>query len=280
MYTRCPECHTDFVVGATQLTAARGLVRCSRCGATFNALDDLSDDLPPPLGDRGAEQGSEAGGPSASPDDDSADWWTIPPDLEQRPHARPSPRPQPVIREPEEADEPADSPFGGAPRRWRRHPWLWGTLCLPALLALAAQAGFWNKDSWAESPRLRPVLASICGNLPVRCDLPPFVMLDRLRLQHYAFSADPDHPGALSFSGVLVNHAPLPQAFPLLQISMENRWGDAIAVGTFGPADYLGEPVDTEEGIRPGQRVPVRLELKDPGSQASGFQFEFTSPDR
>ncbi|HYW03262.1 MAG TPA: DUF3426 domain-containing protein [Gammaproteobacteria bacterium] len=282
MYTRCPECHTDFVVGATQLRAARGLVRCSRCGATFNALDDLHDDMPPPLAEQDGDTEPATPPPYRWADDDGADWWTIPPDLEQRPDAGPASQPEPVRPEAEDpgADETGDSPFAEAPRPRRPRRWLWGTLCVLALLALAAQAGFWNRDSWAESPQWRPVLAAVCGRLPVPCGLPPFVMLDRLRLENYTFSADPDRPGALSFSGVLVNRAPLPQAFPLLHISMENRWGDTVAVGAFGPADYLGEPVDTEDGIRPGQHIPIRLELKDPGSQASGFQFEFASPDR
>jgi predicted Zn finger-like uncharacterized protein len=50
MYTQCPECHARFRVGAADLGAAGGTVRCGRCGSGFNALASLSDTLPPSLG--------------------------------------------------------------------------------------------------------------------------------------------------------------------------------------------------------------------------------------
>ena len=49
MYSQCPECLARFRVGAADLRAAGGTVRCGRCGSAFNALAWLSDALPPPL---------------------------------------------------------------------------------------------------------------------------------------------------------------------------------------------------------------------------------------
>ncbi len=48
MYTQCPDCQTRFRVTAAVLRAARGTVRCGRCGSAFDALDRLSDSLEPP----------------------------------------------------------------------------------------------------------------------------------------------------------------------------------------------------------------------------------------
>lgn len=50
MYSQCPECLARFRVGADDLRAAGGTVRCGRCGSAFNALAWLSDSMPPPLG--------------------------------------------------------------------------------------------------------------------------------------------------------------------------------------------------------------------------------------
>jgi len=50
MYTQCPECNARFRVGAGDLSAAGGTVRCGRCGSAFNALARLSDTVPPSLG--------------------------------------------------------------------------------------------------------------------------------------------------------------------------------------------------------------------------------------
>lgn len=45
MYSQCPECLTRFRVTAAALRAARGTVRCGRCGIAFDALPHLSDTL-------------------------------------------------------------------------------------------------------------------------------------------------------------------------------------------------------------------------------------------
>jgi len=47
MYSQCPDCQTRFRVTAEMLRAARGTVRCGRCGSAFDALERLSDTLPP-----------------------------------------------------------------------------------------------------------------------------------------------------------------------------------------------------------------------------------------
>jgi len=47
MYSQCPDCQTRFRVTAAALRAARGTVRCGRCGSAFDALERLSDTTPP-----------------------------------------------------------------------------------------------------------------------------------------------------------------------------------------------------------------------------------------
>jgi predicted Zn finger-like uncharacterized protein len=46
MYTQCPHCHAAFHVSAEQLKIAGGDVRCGQCLSIFNALDNLSEELP------------------------------------------------------------------------------------------------------------------------------------------------------------------------------------------------------------------------------------------
>ena len=47
MYSQCPDCQTRFRVTADMLRAGRGTVRCGRCGSAFDALERLSDTIPP-----------------------------------------------------------------------------------------------------------------------------------------------------------------------------------------------------------------------------------------
>lgn len=49
MLTTCPECRTAFRVTQEQLGARRGMVRCGRCNAVFNAFDNLQAEIEAPL---------------------------------------------------------------------------------------------------------------------------------------------------------------------------------------------------------------------------------------
>ena len=55
MYTQCPDCNSAFRVVADDLRQAAGKVRCGDCGAAFDALLYLSEDLPEPQGDATSE---------------------------------------------------------------------------------------------------------------------------------------------------------------------------------------------------------------------------------
>jgi predicted Zn finger-like uncharacterized protein len=48
MLTSCPECATNFRVTQEQLGVRRGMVRCGRCGAVFNAYDNLQAEIDAP----------------------------------------------------------------------------------------------------------------------------------------------------------------------------------------------------------------------------------------
>jgi predicted Zn finger-like uncharacterized protein len=61
MYSQCPDCQTRFRVTADALRAARGTVRCGRCGSAFDALERLSDSIPPRTADVPAALGAGAG---------------------------------------------------------------------------------------------------------------------------------------------------------------------------------------------------------------------------
>lgn len=61
--TRCPNCRTVFRVTPEQLRVRHGQVRCGSCYATFNALSELSEELPLP----GPAEGEREAQPAAVP---------------------------------------------------------------------------------------------------------------------------------------------------------------------------------------------------------------------
>ena len=76
MYSQCPACQTRFRVTAAALRAARGTVRCGRCGSAFDALARLSDDLQPdPVAPHAASPEPEVAILLSSPEPESADEY-------------------------------------------------------------------------------------------------------------------------------------------------------------------------------------------------------------
>ncbi|MSR08376.1 MAG: DUF3426 domain-containing protein [Gammaproteobacteria bacterium] len=121
MFTNCPECGTVFRISTTELRVAEGYVRCGHCGATFNALATLADQLPPTVTlqqltlptdvDQGAAVDTTTMTPEAGPEVAVPGLPTEP----ERPAAPPELEaaatyvPLPVSEDPLEFDIPADN---------------------------------------------------------------------------------------------------------------------------------------------------------------------------
>lgn len=263
MYTRCPRCQAWFSISAAQLRAARGRARCGQCEATFDALRQLTDKLPREAGEVLAEK-------------------------QIHDYSPPVKQPQkPVPQQPLPLEERVELPERFEPGDWARRRrtadmranLLWGLACALATVLLAGQWLAWGVPHWAAEAEHRERAEQICAALPAfwpwPCQLPPLIDYERLALRNHQLTSLPDNDEALHFSGILVNRAPFNQPYPLLHISMQNHRGEAVAVGDFGPADYLAAPLGANQQLGPGERVPVSLKIQDPGSRASGFRFDF-----
>ena len=273
MYTRCPVCRTDFRITAAELRAAGGQVRCSVCETIFDTLpylrDELSDSVPEP-------EVPAAATPEAEAPTDIDDNAAPPTSLFD---AADSPQPALAFEILDDDHTPQPAPWMRP--RHRQPSWPWAGLSLIAGIVLAVQIASHLHPTWRTDPELRPWLTWACqafrGYLPGACNLPPLTDLDRLALREHSFTSHPEHPQALYFSASLVNEATFAQPYPLIYITLRNRYGDAIAVGHFGPADYLGQPMAPDGKIPADASVPVRLMLKDPGPEAAGYQFRLES---
>lgn len=113
----------------------------------------------------------------------------------------------------------------------------------------------------------------------MNCRLPPLIDLRQLTVDAHRFTTHPQRNGGLLFEAELVNHASYAQGYPRLRLSVEDPWGGAMAIGTFGPETYVPEFAARGAVLVPGERVPIRLELLDPGREAAGYRFELVEPE-
>lgn len=225
MYTRCTECRTIFRISREHLHAARGQVRCGRCGTTFDALQSLHEELP-----------------------------------------EPGPGPEPPALEVE------DLLAAGAPRH-RRWPWIVASVSLALLLA--AQTVHLFRTELARHPATGELVRDVYGRLGLELPVDPRTDPAAFALLHHEMVSHPRMAGGLHLSGVLVNNAGFAQPWPLLELRLEDRYGDIVAARRLAPGEYLRNPPQGGELMPAHARRAIEIELLDPGSDAIGFSIDF-----
>jgi hypothetical protein len=62
------------------------------------------------------------------------------------------------------------------------------------------------------------------------------------------------------------------EPYPLLRVTLVNRFGGAIGTRDFEPSEYLGKP--TAKLLSPSERTDATLDILDPGKSAEGFEID------
>jgi predicted Zn finger-like uncharacterized protein len=72
----------------------------------------------------------------------------------------------------------------------------------------------------------------------------------------------------------LSNHAPVPQAVPLLRVTLLDRYGKSVNSGELTPAQYLPAALRTRRLLDAEQRIDTEVSVTDPTQQASSFELD------
>lgn len=266
----CPECGTHFRVQEGQLVVADGLVRCGACLAVFQAYDhlELVDGeteviaLAPPPPERGerhqpvlerAEEVPETPGEELGASADDLSGETVPP-----------PPPEALAPTP---------PVLPPPRAPRRHGLIWsGVLAAGVVLALG-QLAYWTFPEAAMDPRLRGTYARVCE--VVGCALPQHRDLSAIRSRRLLVRPHPAYANALLFEATIVNVAPFPQPFPIIELQFADIRGDPVAARRVSPDRYLAGEVGPGAAMPPNREVLVAMEVESPGEHAVNYQIRF-----
>jgi predicted Zn finger-like uncharacterized protein len=151
----------------------------------------------------------------------------------------------------------------------------WGAIAASILLAvlLLAQFAWVERYQLVRLPQLRLALEFFCQ--PLSCDLPLRHDISRIEVVEREVRDHPHASGALLINASFVNHAGFTQAYPVFEISFSDVSGTQVAVRRFPPAEYLIGRQDVSNGMAPGERAQLMLEVVDPGDRAVSFQFDF-----
>jgi predicted Zn finger-like uncharacterized protein len=165
--------------------------------------------------------------------------------------------------------EPHETP-GFLSQRW---PWVAGVSVLAFLLLL--QIVHSQRDTLVRSPSLGPAIAGVYAFLGLSMLAP--TDLSAYELRQWGAASDPNEVNRLMLRASIVNRATYAQPFPLLRLTLQDRFGGTLALRDIGPADYLpGAGVGGLLG--PGERADALIRIVDPGPEAVGFELDVCLP--
>ena len=140
------------------------------------------------------------------------------------------------------------------------------------MLALVAQVAHFFRQDLVRNPQLGPVLKDIYSRIGY--PLSPNWDLAAFELRQWGNGGVPDAKGQLAVRASLTNRAAFAQPHPILRLELDDRFGDAIAVRDFEPAEYLKDPSEASRLLGPGASAEAELLLVDPGRDAVGYQLD------
>jgi predicted Zn finger-like uncharacterized protein len=153
----------------------------------------------------------------------------------------------------------AELPPINAPRRRLPYSaWVAAAALLTVLLVIQLVLG--NRDWLATHTPL------LLGGAPAPASLSAY------QLRQWGVTGDPAAKGALRVRASIMNSATQLEPYPLLRLTLANRFGTRIGQREFEPADYLGKP--PVRMLSPGERVDATLDIVDPGKDAEGFEID------
>jgi predicted Zn finger-like uncharacterized protein len=159
---------------------------------------------------------------------------------------------------------------GGSDAR-RRLIWWLGTAVVSAVLLLA-QVVHQNRE-WFAAHGHGPFGAGVRALYgALGAPLPAPASLSAYQLRQWGVTGDPDANGTLRVRASILNTAAQLQPYPLLRVTLADRFGKRIGARDFEPSEYLGKPI--ARPLTPGERVDAMLQILDPGKNAEGFEID------
>jgi Protein of unknown function (DUF3426) len=150
------------------------------------------------------------------------------------------------------------SPFALTPQEAKRSFMVWLIAAIAAGLLLIAQLAHQNREWLAAHAPLGGARA--LANLSV------------YQLRQWGVTGDPAADGTLRVRASILNTAAQLEPYPLLRVTLANRFGGGIGTRDFEPFEYLGKP--TVKLLAPGERIDATMDILDPGKNAEGFEID------
>ena len=166
--------------------------------------------------------------------------------------------------------DPAEFDLGKRPSVLSRSHGVWLTAAICFTLLLAVQMVHHNREWLAAHAPFGSLLRSLYTTIGAPVSTP--ANLTAYQLRQWGVTGDPGADGTLRVRASILNTTAQLVPFPLLRVTLANRYGTRMGARDFEPSEYLGKP--TARLLAPGERVDATLQIRDPGKDAEGFEID------
>jgi predicted Zn finger-like uncharacterized protein len=175
-----------------------------------------------------------------------------------------------TLTQPRQRVRQGTSPFDSGPQESARSfiPWLGAAIAAGVLLI--AQVIHQNREWLAAHGPLGGSLRALYSKMGT--PVAPPANLSAYQLRQWGVTGDPAGDGTLRVRASILNTAAQLEPYPLLRVTLANRFGGSIGTRDFEPSEYLGKP--TAKLLAPGERADATLDILDPGKNAEGFEID------
>lgn len=146
----------------------------------------------------------------------------------------------------------------------------WLAAAVVFALLLAFQVVHHNREYLAAHGPFAGLLRALYAG--AGAPVPSSATLSAYQLRQWGVSGDPAADGTLRVRASILNAAAQLEAFPLLRVTLANRFGTSIGARDFEASEYLGKP--TARYMNPGEQVDATMDILDPGKNAEGFEID------
>jgi predicted Zn finger-like uncharacterized protein len=146
----------------------------------------------------------------------------------------------------------------------------WLAAAVVFALLLAFQVVHHNREYLAAHGPFAGLLRALYAG--AGAPVPSSATLSAYQLRQWGVSGDPAADGTLRVRASILNGAAQLEAFPLLRVTLANRFGTSIGARDFEASEYLGKP--TARYMNPGEQVDATMDILDPGKNAEGFEID------
>jgi hypothetical protein len=148
--------------------------------------------------------------------------------------------------------------------------WMAGSIVLALLLVM--QMVHHNRQSLVRTAVLGPMLTHVYAGFG--SELTPEWNVHAYQLRQWGAAADPGAHGTLRVRASLMNGAQHAQPYPLLRLTLQDRFGERVGLRDLEPSEYLASPAPENRLLGAGQRIDAEIAIVDPGKDAVGFEID------